>query len=72
MGLRDTLKPRAPYTLSIDIMNEAEVDALSTGIHVDNAVGTNPEHLLIQLENEHISSTHREALIQVTLRQKPE
>lgn len=72
MGLRDTLKPREPRTLSIDIMSETEVDALSTGIHVDNVVGTNPLSLLMQLEDDNIPSTHREALKQVTLRQKPE
>jgi len=72
MGMRNILKPTAPRTLSIDLMNESEVDALSTGVHVDNAVGTDPLSLLLQLENEHISSTHREALRQVTLRQKPE
>ena len=72
MGLRNVLKPKMPKSLSMDIMSESQIDAISVDPLVDNTVGTNPESLMIQLESDTCSPTHRYALEQIRRGNKPD
>ncbi len=67
MGLLSTLKPRAPSTLSIHELTDQELNDRRFDDRADSTISTNPETVMMALEDRHVPSARREALQQLML-----